>query len=227
MISGTSFWKNRLLLLFLLSIWSFQSIAQTTQIANPIIIPPAPQAGDSVFVRLRSATSGFTFSFGYSLQRSNDSFDIFFCVRQTPVPEPRIYDDTLFLGLLDTGEYWVRFTIYETDRSDSCTYVNPIDSVTVFKVSLATGIRNNPEFQGLAIYPNPCKDYFYINRVESDGAASVTLYNQIGQAVFNRRYGEEEANRIKMEVSKLEMGIYIVEMVSDRAVIRRKLEIVR
>lgn len=203
------------------------ALAQTTQIENPIIIPPVPQLGDSVFVRLRSATSGYTFSFGYVLRRSNDSFDISHCVRQTPVPEPRVFDDTVFLGVLDTGVYTIKFTIYETDNSDSCTYINPLDSTTVFKVSLPNGIQIGSRLQRLTVYPNPCKDYLYVEIAQSDYPTSITLYNQLGLAVSEWRFGSGESNGFKLEVSKLVMGIYFIEVVSDRAIVRRKIEIVR
>jgi len=59
----------------------------------------------------------------------------------------------------------------------------------------------------LNVFPNPCKDFFYI---ELQADAEISIYNGIGQLVLKTivKVGEP------VDVSKLKNGIYVTFIVS-------------
>lgn len=198
--------------ILLIALLSLQVQAQFKQIRNPIVIPSEPHLGDSVFVRLQSWTSAFTYSSGYFVEHIRDSFEIYHCVRNTPNPEIRVYDDTLFLGVLDTGDYIVHFSIYESARLDTCEFHYPLDSVTRFTVTLPTGVKNLEEGQ-LRCYPNPTDGKLFI--VFGDLNQEIPKFKVFDSRAINVKRGNlclDQSGTGLIDFYELPKGLYIVQI---------------
>ena len=97
-------------------------------------------------------------------------------------------------------------------------YVAGQSSGTIFKIidsSLGLSSADNAKF---AIYPNPAKEEVYIPITQSD--SSISIYD-IGGKLLLQQEGIEGANRV--DTSKLQTGIYMVEVKSDTAIKKQKL----
>lgn len=207
---------NFLILCF--SILSFWVNAQTKQIAKPIIIPEHPTVVDSVYVFLQSATSGLTTSFGYETRVKGDSIFIHHCVKGGVMTEPRIYQDTLNLGLLTEGEYILRFTVYSSSRGDTCDYKDPIDSSVTFQVTLNTSGSNIKPQKGNRLYPNPTngKQILELNIAHADGdEMHIAIHDLTGKELtfFSLLAASEEGPvRIPIDLSRLPAGYYSIRV---------------
>lgn len=198
---------------------------QHMQVANPIIIPQNPEAGDSVFVCLRSWTSSITMSHGYVTNRIADSFEIYHCVHGFILTAIKDYNDTLFLGVLDTGTYVVHFTIYATSRGDTCEYLDPKDSTTTFKVNPPTGILFNPH-PPLILYPNPARDVIKISGIGSRSVTQVNCIPFIGGRCSKVKF-EFRDDVMQIDVKDLSPGYYVLQILDDNWVYRKPILISR
>ena len=72
-----------------------------------------------------------------------------------------------------------------------------------------------PEF---SIYPNPAKNELFILSNNSQTIKEINIYNHVGQQVLH-----EKRITNTIDVSKLQQGMYIIELVSNESRIREKL----
>lgn len=82
---------------------------------------------------------------------------------------------------------------------------------------------------GVKVYPNPFSDLtnLEINLAETS-LVSVNLYNQVGQLVSSKNYGELSGNQvIPVYANNLESGMYFLQMTINGNTISRKIQIVR
>ena len=70
----------------------------------------------------------------------------------------------------------------------------------------------------ISIYPNPANDELYFSSEPGFKVDEVSIYNQIGQKVIYR-----EGSIKTIDISRLEQGMYIVEVVSNGLKFRMKL----
>jgi hypothetical protein len=71
-----------------------------------------------------------------------------------------------------------------------------------------------------SVYPNPATNVLYITSDNNIPINEITIYNQLGQTVLH----QNEANN-SIDVSALQPGIYILELVSGDLKLRKKLVI--
>ncbi|MDX5320179.1 MAG: T9SS type A sorting domain-containing protein [Bacteroidota bacterium] len=210
--------------LFLFLFLSPRVSGQHMQVANPIIIPESPKAGDSVFVRLRSMTTSVTVSNGYVQQRIADSFNIHHCVRGFILLAVKSYDDTLFLGVLDTGNYVVHFTMYATSRGDTCEYLIPHDSTTYFKVSPATSLVSY-SIDEFRVYPNPSHGELNLTGIKSTlGVVTLSIYQVDGKRVHSQELPLSGGTDAKLKLEGFPNGLYFLEL--QDGVNRRRMKVV-
>ncbi len=82
-----------------------------------------------------------------------------------------------------------------------------------------TGIDSHLDEDALiSVYPNPCNNILTINAPNGVMAEEAVIYNQTGQKVLQ----EKPINNI-LDISKLQKGIYFIELVTDKGMIREKL----
>ena len=73
----------------------------------------------------------------------------------------------------------------------------------------------------MSLYPNPTKDSF---TVEGEGLQSVSVYNTIGQQVYN---GRCEGNTVVINLGDVETGVYMVKVTTIDGEFVRKISIIR
>jgi hypothetical protein len=83
---------------------------------------------------------------------------------------------------------------------------------------LVSGIDHPGESHHLSIYPNPATNQLNITTKNGAAIDEVSIYNLAGQKVFRRN-----PQHNVLDISKLQTGIYIVEVVLGREKIRQKL----
>ena len=77
--------------------------------------------------------------------------------------------------------------------------------------SIVTGI-NTPKIEDIRIYPNPVKDYFFI---ECNNLIQIKLYDMLGREVLNQHINEKSL----INISHLINGLYIIKLLSKGEII--------
>jgi|AntAceMinimDraft_16_1070373.scaffolds.fasta_scaffold48963_1 hypothetical protein len=104
-------------------------------------------------------------------------------------------------------------TIWLFDNSEGC---NTQAEVQTACSNSVTEILDHKS--GLVIFPNPAKTKLFIRIKNNTSVDEVVIYNQIGKKVLieNKLIGS-------LDISKLQQGMYIIELVSSKSKIREKL----
>ena len=91
-----------------------------------------------------------------------------------------------------------------------------IATFTIMNSVVATGNmdvanQNHP----LNIYPNPAQNEFYVElNTKTNTPITLNLYNNFGQIVLSETYFQAE-DRKKIDIEKLNSGIYSLEIICD------------
>ena len=108
---------------------------------------------------------------------------------------------------LDTVQGYLNPRMYEVlDLANDIAIINSVDE----KINNST-----------KIYPNPANNFLNIVSLKT-GISSVEIYNLNGQLVLNK---EVNNNQKTLNISSLESGIYIVDILSENTSVKRKLVI--
>ena len=99
-----------------------------------------------------------------------------------------------------------------SNNSIGCNSIAEIDSACN-----TTGILENSN-PTMCIFPNPAQHEIYISNLNEYQISEINIYNYLGQRVLHKK---EPKNSI--DVSLIEQGLYIVEIVSDRIIINTKI----
>ncbi len=113
----------------------------------------------------------------------------------SPVYSHGIY----FIANSSISEYY--FKVIGLDTNTHCK--TRVD-VTVYVDPCITNIEKIREQRLLKIYPNPTKNYFFI---ETENQVDVEIYNQLGQLVFKNNF---ESGKYEMRLSGLASGLYFL-----------------
>ena len=93
-----------------------------------------------------------------------------------------------------------------------------VSTVEIFE-DLETGIKSKPdESVIISVYPNPCNNNLTINTPVGVTLGDVVIYNQTGQKVLQ---GKPVNNTL--DISKIDQGLYIIELLTNQGEIRKKL----
>ncbi len=95
----------------------------------------------------------------------------------------------------------LRFNSPQTDPCGTYTY-GEVEDYAV-KISATLGVNDNVKSSEVQVYPNPAVDVLNVTKVTDK--ASYTIYNMAGQAVSKGKVADN-----KVQVSKLEKGVYII-----------------
>ena len=88
-----------------------------------------------------------------------------------------------------------------------------------------TGIESQTEAVDFRIFPNPAHNTLHISwQAESNGPATVTIYNQLGQAMGNEIPLKATAldNEFTIDVSSFKSGIYFLQMMVDGKMVTKR-----
>ena len=105
-------------------------------------------------------------------------------------------------------------TIEIHDNATGCNSQEEVEEACAVSVE-----RIHPE-EGISIYPNPANRQLTISSKDGTTIEEVIIYNQIGQKVLL----EKPANNI-IDISELQPGMYIIEVLSGQRKVRGKLVI--
>lgn len=64
-------------------------------------------------------------------------------------------------------------------------------------------------YDNINVYPNPCRDYFYISSPDTILPPTVKLFDMSGRLVLTEHV-EEGQTEVLIDVSKLKAGAYII-----------------
>ncbi|WP_293872296.1 choice-of-anchor D domain-containing protein [Flavobacterium sp.] len=93
-----------------------------------------------------------------------------------------------------------------------------------FKNSAALGTTNNEEDQGIAVIHSQSDNMITIkNELQEVTVKSVLLFNLLGQKVTDWTIGNQNQADIKLQVSDLSTGTYIVKVLTDGGAITKKI----
>ncbi len=99
-----------------------------------------------------------------------------------------------------------------------------IDDVCVSSDSLECDLANSIDAiktkGSLSVYPNPANDFITV-QFNTVTAASITLYNSLGQVVYARNTAKPFAN-YKIDVSGIPQGMYFLQMKNRRETLQQK-----
>ena len=95
----------------------------------------------------------------------------------------------------------LRYNAAQTDPCGTFSY-GEVEDYAV-KISATLGVNDNVKSTEVQVYPNPAVDVLNVTKVSDK--ASYTIYNMAGQAVSKGKVADN-----KVQVSKLEKGVYII-----------------
>jgi PKD repeat protein len=75
----------------------------------------------------------------------------------------------------------------------------------------------------IEIYPNPNNGFFTIDVTNEIANAQVKITNQLGQIVLNINPDEIKENRINVNFTKFDSGVYFIHIVSDNATLTKRI----
>ena len=105
-------------------------------------------------------------------------------------------------------------------------YIDTIQGYLNPRIYVALGLGGSTNISDVfnsstKLYPNPCNNSLNIVNYASE-IDNITIFNLNGQEVLNKDFS---TNLIKINTSKLEKGLYIVDVKSNNISIKRKLVI--
>jgi len=92
------------------------------------------------------------------------------------------------------------------------------NAMVTINVVAPSGISENSNNQGFSINPNPASDFITITSTKKDHA-TIKVYNLLGELQSTTTTSQANTN---IDISKLEAGVYIIEVVTDKNSYRQK-----
>ena len=115
------------------------------------------------------------------------------------------------------GSYYIGFHFYTTTPVATSMRVDDV------VVSIVTGIKNNSQSSGYALYPNPSNGLVTIKGLENDG--TVTVLNQMGQVVLVKSFSN--LNNAFLDLNNQSVGLYHVHINSKNLISNQTVNISR
>ena len=85
--------------------------------------------------------------------------------------------------------------------------------------SNAISVSDIASYQQLKIYPQPAKDFIYVEApLNYSNAVNFELYNSSGIIVYNSTFYPDENQKMKLDISGLEVGIYLINIIDNQHV---------
>ena len=150
------------------------------------------------------------FSQNFAKLYANNGYGSFSVVSGTPF-DPVSYSSIAFEDIDNDGDQDVLITgSSNTSPSISKLYRNLTFSTRV--------VEEHTSFNDVSIFPNPVTNELFISNNSEIIISEVNIYNQLGQNVLHEQWPSNS-----IDVSMLRPGIYIIEIVVDKSLVRKKL----
>lgn len=199
--------KTGLFALLLLS--STGAIAQCCPYINEVtILPENPGAGEVVKIAtfISTPNQGHLIGHGFSVNGTTIDADACYFNGLPTVITP-IYD-TIVIGLLEPGTYSLNFTASISPWEEDCVPENSQSQQFTFSVGYVAGI---PERKAapLVCYPNPAQETLFVEVPQATDEGPVV--RSMDGRLMNVAY-EHEANGIRLALSELAPGTYVLQL---------------
>lgn len=86
---------------------------------------------------------------------------------------------------------------------------------------------NNKTDQSLNVFPNPASGEIYITNPAGEGEINIMIYEITGRMVLQEKRAVTGNERLTLDVSTLDKGLYIIRLANSKSVYQGKVLIVR
>jgi hypothetical protein len=179
-----------------------------TQIGEPLMGPVDPIATiidyDIVFEWTAPAKATLL---GYNIYEQSDL--------NNPINDELIAEESYEYTVPGNGDYAFYFTaVYEEGESNM---VGPVEAL----ITVGLNKLSNSQIQ---IYPNPAQDQLNIDLNQETQNVEVNIYSVSGELVISSL---ESSNKIQLNISKLENGVYFLELIANQKKSIQKISILK
>jgi len=122
-------------------------------------------------------------------------------------------NDTVYTNA-PNGLYWFRVT-----DSDGC-----VDSAQ-YNLQVPTGIVWMNQEEGISLFPNPAKDVLTLSLDFDSSELTLEIYSINGALITSSEYSSQSARDIKLDVSELANGMYVLGVKNQNKTIFKKFQI--
>ncbi|MCD4737160.1 MAG: FG-GAP-like repeat-containing protein [Bacteroidales bacterium] len=132
------------------------------------------------------------------------------------IPEVSTQPDPVVL-YPDTGKFDVRLVVFDGIKTDTAFEKDYIS------VGFATLVEEVSHFEGVGIYPNPCRDMLFLKPGNLKGTeVKLTIYDRTGKVYLKKTFTKSHSI-MRISTQSLPSGLYLVEATSGYYSIWKKL----
>ena len=212
----TKFMRKLIILLSLLHLFFFTSIAQTNIIDSIKIMPRNISVSDPIFF----AMYAHPFSGGCTHQFNVDSIIIdtkiyisgkFDSNDKCGALWDKEVNDTINIGLLPAGTYELIYTLIDINHYGA-RYLPETYSIE-FVVSLSSEVQE-VKIKEFELYPNPCDSYVNIVFSNIDNEIKhIQLFDIVGKMIYEKNVNQ---NSLQINMSSYNQGIYFIRITNNK-----------
>ncbi len=124
--------------------------------------------------------------------------------------------ETQYFDAVDAGTYYYQVTA-DNGNCESMPAATTDGEADFVMVEITSIVENSIN---AAVYPNPARDNL---NIEAEGLMSVTLYNMVGQKVFEQNV---DADEFVLDMSSMQNGVYMLKVVSRNGEMTQRISVV-
>ena len=124
--------------------------------------------------------------------------------------------ETQYFDAVDAGTYYYQVTA-DNGSCESMPAATTDGEADFVMVNVTSIVENNI---GAAVYPNPAREYL---NIEAEGMMNVTLYNMVGQKVFEQNV---DADEFVLDMTSMENGVYMLKVVSRKGEMTQRISVI-
>ena len=124
--------------------------------------------------------------------------------------------ETQYFDAVDAGTYYYQVTA-DNGSCESMPAATADGEADFIMVNVTSIVENNI---GAAVYPNPAREYL---NIEAEGMMNVTLYNMVGQKVFEQNV---DADEFVLDMTSMENGVYMLKVVSRKGEMTQRISVI-
>lgn len=121
-----------------------------------------------------------------------------------------------YFDAVEAGTYYYQVTA-ENGNCESMPAATADGEADYVMVEVTSIAENNI---GAAVYPNPAREYL---NIEAEGLMNVTLYNMVGQKVFEQNV---DADEFVLDMTSMENGVYMLKVVSRNGEMTQRISVI-
>ncbi len=205
-------------IIYFLSVYPMFSQVCCPYVLPITVVPSNPTTNDTIKIIVTTSTPGLGHLIEYNYFIHADTIDVTGCFYNGDPTQPVLYIDTINIGQLGAGTYFVRYTGKMTSSLTTCIVEDSNTVSTTLEVTSVNDINqiNSKEFN---IYPNPVLNHLIVETDEGTSEFQVELINSLGQLCFINSY----TTNASIDLSDLRSGFYTLAIITDKNKVIRKI----